>query len=136
MLRVHLKSFYVVPRKISCYVLQAEIEGFHGALVAKNPLASAGDRRDAALNHGSGESSGGGHGNSLKYTCQENLWTEEPGKLQFIRLQSQIQLNQLKTYTQAQQYTLKIQNQKNKSQVTNFLDIYECQKKSKGKEII
>ena len=69
---------------------------------------SAGDRRDTGSIHGSGESSGGGHVSSLKHSCQENLWTEGPGKLQSIGLQSQIQLKQLRTYTQAQWYTLKI----------------------------
>ena len=27
---------------------------------------------------------GGGHGNSLQYSCLENLWTEEPGGLQRV----------------------------------------------------
>ena len=35
------------------------------ALVAKDPLASAGDVRDTGLISGSGGSPGGGHGNAL-----------------------------------------------------------------------
>ena len=42
------------------------------ARVAKNPPASAGDIRDASLILGSGRSPGGGNGNLLQYSCQEN----------------------------------------------------------------
>ena len=42
------------------------------ALVVKNPLANAGDKRDTALIPGSGRFPGGGHGNPLQYTCLEN----------------------------------------------------------------
>ena len=51
---------------------------FHGsggaqvALVVKNPAASAGDRRHARSVPGLGRSPGGGHGNPLQYSCQEN----------------------------------------------------------------
>ena len=38
----------------------------------KNPLASAGDVRDAGSVPGSGRSSGGDHGNPLQYSCLEN----------------------------------------------------------------
>ena len=56
-------------------------------LVVKNPPANAGDIRDVALIPGLGRSSGGGHGNALQYSCLENpQWTEEPGRLQPIRL--------------------------------------------------
>ena len=40
--------------------------------VVKNLPASAEDIRDAGLIPGSGRSSGGGHGNSLHYSCLEN----------------------------------------------------------------
>ena len=40
--------------------------------VVKNPLANAGDIRDADLIPGSGRSPGGGNGNSLQYSCLEN----------------------------------------------------------------
>ena len=39
--------------------------------MVKNMPASAGDLRDASSIPGSGRS-GGGHGNSLKYSCLEN----------------------------------------------------------------
>ena len=41
--------------------------------VIKNPLANAGDVRDTGSVPGSGRSPGEGHGNSLQYSCLENL---------------------------------------------------------------
>ena len=41
-------------------------------LVVKNSPAKARDIRDVGLIPGSGRSSGGGHGNSLQYSCLEN----------------------------------------------------------------
>ena len=38
----------------------------------KNPHANEGGRRDAGSIPGSGRSPGGGHGNSLQYSCLEN----------------------------------------------------------------
>ena len=52
------------------------------ALVVKNPPANAGDKRHVSLIPGLGRSPGGGHGNSLQYSCLENPWTEEPVRLQ------------------------------------------------------
>ena len=40
--------------------------------MVKNPLANAGDIRDAGFIPGSGRSPAGGHGNSLQYSCLEN----------------------------------------------------------------
>ena len=40
-------------------------------LVVKKPLANAGDIRNASSIPGSGRSPGGGHGNSLQYSCLE-----------------------------------------------------------------
>ena len=37
--------------------------------------------KDAGLILGLGRSPGGGHGNPLQYSCLENPWTEEPGRL-------------------------------------------------------
>ena len=63
-------------------------------LVVKNPLANAGDIRDAVSIPGSGRSPGGGHDNLLQYSCLENpmdrgvQWatvhrvTEDPGLIQ------------------------------------------------------
>ena len=42
------------------------------ALVVKNLSANAGHIRDAGSIPGPGRSSGGGHGNPLKYSCLEN----------------------------------------------------------------
>ena len=50
--------------------------------MVKNPPANAGDKRHVSLIPGLGRSPGGGHGNSLQYSCLENPWTEEPGRLQ------------------------------------------------------
>ena len=44
----------------------------HVALVVKNPLANAGDVRDMGSISRSGRSPGGGHGNTLQYSCLEN----------------------------------------------------------------
>ena len=41
-------------------------------LVVKNPPASAGDVKDTSSILSSGRSPGGGHGNSLQYSCPEN----------------------------------------------------------------
>ena len=41
-------------------------------LVVKNPPANVGDTRDTGLIPGLGRSPGGGHGNSLQYSCLEN----------------------------------------------------------------
>ena len=46
--------------------------GFPGGLVVKNLPANAGDVRDAVSTPGLGRSPGGGHGNSLQYSCLEN----------------------------------------------------------------
>ena len=43
-----------------------------GALLVKNPPASAGDVRDMDSVPGLGGSPGRGHGNSLQYSCLEN----------------------------------------------------------------
>ena len=40
--------------------------------MVKNPPVSAGDIRDMSLILGWGRSPGGGHGNSLQYSCLEN----------------------------------------------------------------
>ena len=42
------------------------------SLVVRHPPAIAGDTRDLGLISGSGRFPGGGHGNSLQYSCLEN----------------------------------------------------------------
>ena len=44
--------------------------------------ANAGDKRDLDLIPGSGRFPGEGNGNPLQYSCQEIMWTVEPGRLQ------------------------------------------------------
>jgi len=48
------------------------MKGFPGGTSVKNPPANAGDLRDTGLISGSGRSPGGGHGNSLQYSCPKN----------------------------------------------------------------
>ena len=55
--------------------------------MVKNLPANAGDIRDESLIPGLGKSPGGGHGNSLQYSCLENLKDREPGRVQSIGLQ-------------------------------------------------
>ena len=57
------------------------------ALVVKNPLANAGDIKDAGSSSGSGRTPGGGHSNPLQHTCLENPMDRGASRLQFIRLQ-------------------------------------------------
>ena len=46
--------------------------GFPGGSVSKESACNAGDTGDVGLISGSGRSPGGGHGNPLQYSCQEN----------------------------------------------------------------
>ena len=57
------------------------------ALVVKNLPANAGDLRDAGLIPGWGRSPGGGHGNSLQYSCLENPMDREAWWAPFMGLQ-------------------------------------------------
>jgi len=50
-------------------------------LMVKNLPDSAGDK---GLTPGLGRSTGREHAKALHYSCLENLWTEEPGGLQFM----------------------------------------------------
>ena len=55
--------------------------------MAKKSQANAGDARDAGLIPELGRSAGGGNGSPLQCSCLEIPWTEEPGRLQFMRSQ-------------------------------------------------
>ena len=59
-----LHLFFLIPRK--------QYWASQVALVIKNLPASAGDIRVMGLIRGLGISSGGGHGNTLQYSCLEN----------------------------------------------------------------
>ena len=50
----------------------AQLGGIPGGAVVKNLPANVGAARDMGLIPGSGRSPGGGNGNSLQYSCQEN----------------------------------------------------------------
>ena len=56
-------------------------------IVVKNPPANVGDKRDAGLIPRLGSSPREGHGHLLQYSCLENPWTEESGKLYSIESQ-------------------------------------------------
>ena len=61
----------------------------HVALVVKNPPANAGDVRDMGLIPGSGRSPEGEHGKGYSGILSWRIpWTEEPGRLQSVGLQS------------------------------------------------
>ena len=47
------------------------------APVVTSVLSNAGDFKDTSLNPGLGRSPGGGHGNPLQYSCQENPMDRE-----------------------------------------------------------
>ena len=49
--------------------------------MVKNLSINAGDIKDMGSIPGSGRTPGGGHGNSLQYSCLENPMDEEPGGL-------------------------------------------------------
>ena len=52
--------------------LQSSYGASQVALVVKNPPASAGDIRDTDSIPALGRSAGGGHDNTLQYSCLEN----------------------------------------------------------------
>ena len=56
-------------------------------LNGKNLPANAGDTENAGSIPGSGRYPGDGNGNPLQYSCLEIPWTEEPGRLQIMKLQ-------------------------------------------------
>ena len=61
-------------------------QGFLSDTVVKNLPASAGDAGDSGSILGLGLSYGGGNGKPVQYSCLK--WTEGPGGLQSMRLQS------------------------------------------------
>ena len=68
------------------YLLIWEMNLSGGSVVKKLP-GKAGDTGDGGLIPGLGKPPGGGNGNPLQYSYLENPWTEEPGRLQCMRLQ-------------------------------------------------
>ena len=55
--------------------------GFSGGLDDKECACNVGDPGSIP---GLGRSPGRGHGNPLQYSCLENPWIEEPGRLHFV----------------------------------------------------
>ena len=82
------KITYIDPESFSqiCFLTIYGL-GFPGGSAVKNPPANAGDTGDSGSVLGLGSSPGGGHGNPLHYSCLENRWTKEPGRLQSMVLQ-------------------------------------------------
>ena len=67
--------------------------------MVKNPPANARDARDSDLIPESGRSPGGGHGNSLQYSCRENPMDRGAWQAIVHRVaKSQTRLNQLNTH--------------------------------------
>ena len=70
---------------------------------------------------GSGRSPGEGNGNPLQYSCLENLWTKEPGRLQSIGLsKSQTQLSDQTTATSLKLKPKTAQQKKVKTHLAMF----------------
>ena len=67
--------------------------GFPGGAAIRNPPDKTRDTRDVGWIQGWGRSPGKGHGNPLQYVARKIPWTEEPGGLQSIGLQSPTQLS-------------------------------------------
>ena len=67
-----------IPREHNYWIL---ISSSH-CLSGKESASNAGATGDADSILGSGISPEGGDGNPLQYSCLENPWTEEPGRLQ------------------------------------------------------
>ena len=77
-------SSQVTPN-VSLKLPTLHLKSFPGGLVVRNLPAKAGDLSSIP---GLGRSPGGGNGNPLQYSCLDNPWTEEPGRLQSKGLQS------------------------------------------------
>ena len=77
-------SSQVTPN-VSLKLPTLHLKGFPGGLAVRNLPAKAGDLSSIP---GLGRSPGGGNGNPLQYSCLDNPWTEEPGRLQSKGLQS------------------------------------------------
>ena len=73
--RLVFHLFLSLSQQLAESVYLAYIQSARGsqvALVVKNSPANAGDVSDASSTPGSGRTPGGGHGNSLQYSCLEN----------------------------------------------------------------
>ena len=71
-------------RVVGSSPMMGEVWGFPSGSVRKESICNAGDPGSIP---GWGRASGEGNGDPLWYSCMENPWTEEPGKLQSMRSQ-------------------------------------------------
>ena len=67
------------PKREGTYCSVLDLQYLTEWASGKETACNAGDTGSIP---GSGRSPGGGHGNPLQYSCQENPTTEEPGRLQ------------------------------------------------------
>ena len=80
-------------------VIKVGMRAFQVALVVKNQPANAGDVRDTGSISVSGRSHGGGHGDSLQYSCLENHMDRGAWQAVAHRVsQSQTRLKQFSTH--------------------------------------
>ena len=73
--RLVFHLFLSLSQQLAESVYLAYVQSARGsqvALVVKNSPANAGDVSDASSTPGSGRTPGGGHGNSLQYSCLED----------------------------------------------------------------
>ena len=78
---IYMKSYIGISQYLFLNI-RTRISTIRASLVAqmvKNPPCNAGDLGSIP---GLGRCPGGGHGNSLQYSCLENLMDEKPGRLQ------------------------------------------------------
>ena len=64
----------------------------------KEPACNAGDAGNVGSIPESERSPGEGHGNPLQYSCLENPWMEESGRLQSMGLQSRTLLSDVTVF--------------------------------------
>ena len=86
-------SIFLIKVKFTCSIILVsgvQHRDFPDVTVVKkkNPPAHAGDTGDVGSFPGSRISPGGENGNPLQYSCRKIPWTEEPGGLQTMGLQS------------------------------------------------
>ena len=80
----HLPYFFYLQSCSRVFSIYNFVIGSPHSSVVKESACNSGDPGSIP---GSERSPGGGNGNPLQYSCLENPWTEEPGKLQSIALQ-------------------------------------------------
>ena len=79
------KTKIMASSPITLWQIDGNTRGFPGGSDGKASTCNVGDLSSIP---GLGRSPGGGNGNPLQYSCLDNPWTEEPGRLQSKGLQS------------------------------------------------